>query len=433
MSAYPRDLAVRILTRVLSDRLTLEQAFEQQLEGRETRSRFDGPDPLPAGARAWLLEVCSGTLRWKGRLELAVDSIAEKKKPSGWLRKVLLLAAYQLIVQERTSPGAVVSETVDEVRRKEGEAPARFANAILRKISERAAGWKQPGLREKPKDDELALWASLPSWLVRRAVADHGRPWLEAFARASLERPRIWVRAREPGWSPEASLKAEAGPVPASFVLGESGSVTAMSGFREGAFVVQDISSQRLVEEIASIAKRELGPIGAGAGGPRALDLCAAPGGKSIALAWKGFTVTATDRDEPRLSLLRSSLERVGAQVSVLARADVAGLVQQDLVWVDAPCTGSGIVRRHPDVRWLRQEKELEPLLKLQGELIREGWEKTRSGGLFAYSVCSILKEEGPRQLERLALGGTSLREWFFAPQDPPYGDGFWATLLRKP
>ena len=419
LDQYPRDLAVRILTRVLSDRLTLDQAFQKTLADQKP-----GEQEFPA--RAWLLEVCSGTLRWKGRLEIAIDSIATKKKPSGWLRKILLIAAYQLIVQERTSPGAVVSETVNEVRRKEGEAPAKFSNALLRKVAEHALSWRTQGLKAKPGIEELALWASLPPWVARDIIAAHGRPWFEAFAEATLERPRIWIRARRSDWKPAPDLQAEPGPIPASFRLGEGGAITEMGGFREGEFIVQDISSQLLVEEIAERVK------GAGKGIPKALDLCAAPGGKAVGLAWKGFKVSACDRDETRLALLKNTLERVGADVSVCPRNAVKDLPPQDLVWVDAPCTGTGIIRRHPDVRWLRQEKELPQLLLLQAELIREGWEKVGPGGFFAYSVCSVLKDEGPKQIDRAGLEGIRMREWFLAPQEGPHGDGFWAVLIQK-
>ncbi|MCM2277822.1 MAG: hypothetical protein NDJ89_07070 [Oligoflexia bacterium] len=411
---YPRDLAVRVLTRVLSDRMPLDEA----LAGL--------PADLSPGARGWLQEVCAGTLRWKGRLDLVIDSTALKKKPSGWLRKVLLIAAYQLIAQERTQPGVVVSETVSEVKRKEGEAPSKFANAILRKIAEHGKQWRELAPRTGGPEAELAAWASLPDWLWSRLVKQHGAEWAEAYARASLERPGVWIRARRTEWKPGW---AEAGPVPGAYRITSGGAIPEREGFAEGEFIVQDISSQLLISEVAREVRAELGP-----GSLRALDLCAAPGGKSIGLAWSGFQVIASDRDEGRLGLLRQTVSRAAPrEVRILSKPQLAEVGPQDLVWVDAPCSGSGILRRHPDVRWLRRENELKGLLEVQAGVLKEGWQKLRPGGYLVYSVCSILKEEGPEALERSELQGYCMKSWELGPHLAPFGDGFWAGLLKKP
>lgn len=411
----PRELAVRVLTRVLSDHEPLDEALAAITAEHQ-----------PAD-RAWLQEVCSGTLRWKGRLDLAIDSVALKKKPSGWLRKMLLIGAYQLIGQERTSPAAAVSETVDAIRKKEGEAPAKFANALLRKISEHAKSWRELELAAGAPLAEAAAWASLPDWLWKALVEDHGLEWATRYARAGLERPELWVRARDAKAGSALGESAQPGPVPGSFRLREGGRVSEREGFQEGGFFVQDISSQALVHGITEAARERLG-----AGPLRALDLCAAPGGKSVGLLWSGWEVSAADRDERRLALLRSTVERVGQGIRILKKEQLPALEAQDLVWVDAPCSGTGILRRHPDVRWLRREKELAGLHEVQQQLIREAWEKVRPGGLLAYSVCSVLKDEGPRAIEAAKLSGQSLKTWFLVPQEEPCGDGFWGVLIQK-
>lgn len=412
--AYPRDLAVRALTRVLSDHEPLDEALAA-LSGQVTQPQ----------ARAWLQEVCSGTLRWKGRLDQAIDSTALKKKPSGWLRKILLIAAYQLVVQERTSPAAVVNETVNEIKRKEGEAPAKFANAALRKIAEHREQWRNLELRPNASAAEAASWASLPEWLWTRLEKSFGPAWAQAYASASLERPTTWIRSRSPSSSHEG---AEAGPVPGSFRLTEGGAITEKAGFGEGQFIVQDISSQQLVAAIAEKAREA---------GNRALDLCAAPGGKSVGLAWSGFDVHASDRDPARYALLQKTVERAApGKVKITARDQVAALPALDLVWVDSPCSGTGILRRHPDVRWLRREKELDGLMQVQQELLAEAWQQVRPGGFLAYSVCSVLKEEGPEVVSKLlskpGIQAEKVAEWFLVPHEAPHGDGFWAALIRK-
>jgi 16S rRNA (cytosine967-C5)-methyltransferase len=412
---YPRSTAVHVLTRVLTENAAIDEAIDRALESKG--------EP---GVRAWLLEVCSGTLRWKGRLDLALDSVALKTKPTGWLRKVLLIAAYQLIVQERTSPKSVVIETVDEVRKREGEAPAKFANAVLRKLADHAAEWRAVA-PVGPQE------ASLPEWIWTRARKQRGKEWTAAFALACLERPRTWVRKRDPAWAPEW---AEATPVgtevstaaglPADCVLAAAGgAIPAKEGFAEGQFIVQDVSSQQLVAHVARLAR----PTG---GEPRALDLCAAPGGKSVGLSWSGFAVTATDESEGRRKLLQQTIDRVGAPVKVIAYADVGKEPLFDLVWVDAPCTGSGIIRRHPEVRWSKGEKELASLMAIQRALLRQAWELVRPGGAVMYSVCSILEEEGRQAVRDAGLEGSLRESWLLAPQLAPGGDGFFGAFLAK-
>ena len=454
-SAYPRDLAVRALVRVLTGHEPLDEVLATMAV------------QFPSSPHAWLQEVCSGTLRWKGRLDAILDSVSIKKKPSGWLRKVLLIAAYQLVVQDRAPAGAVVSETVDEVRSMEGDAPAGFANACLRKIADHATEFRNQAFQASFDEKAAAAWASMPVWLWNKIFYQQGVEWAREFAIAALDRPTLWIRSRETGWSPSfgagssgttgrsagasgtsgtsgaepsGTAWAVPGPIPCSWRVTEGGQIIARAGFAEGQFMVQDISSQYLVAQVAEQVFAGLGSASqhaaATSGGekPRltALDLCAAPGGKSVNLAWSGFDVTATDRTESRLPLLKSTLSRAAPQIKLLEWKDVPACEQKHLVWVDAPCSGTGILRRHPDVRWLKEEKDLPALTKTQRELILQGWDKVLPGGYLVYSVCSVLKEEGPQAIAAAGLKDAIVTEWLLCPQTAPHGDGFWAALLHK-
>lgn len=410
----PRGLAVNVLTAVLSDGEPLDQVLE----------RISQQAKLEPQARAWLLDVCAGTLRWKGRLDLAIDATAIKKKPSGWLRKMMLIGAYQLVVSERVAPALVVSETVTEVKKKEGEFPAKFVNASLRKVADYAAEWRSLPFPEKGTLAEQSNWACLPDWYWRRISQQHGLAWARDYALASFERPRLWLRMAPGTQIPDEGV---AGPVSGSYAPSEGGAITERAGFSEGNFFVQDISSQMLVAEISAEVKTLLKKEK-----PAALDLCAAPGGKALGLAWNGFSVTATDVEEPRLKLIRENVQRLKSDIRVVTRDEVAKLEPQDLVWVDAPCTGSGIVRRHPDVRWLRREKDIASLVEQQLKLVREAWELVRPGGVLAYSVCSVFNEEGAQIIEKAGLKDRIRKTWNLAPHQAPSGDGFWAAVLVK-
>lgn len=436
---FPRSLAVKVLVQVLSEHRALDEVLDE----------FAKAGQVPANALPWLQELSSGTLRWKGRLDGVLDSISVKKKPSGWLRKILLLASYQLIVQDRAPAAAVVSETVSEVKSKEGEAPAKFANACLRKVADHALEWRNLSFPEGGGPQEMASWASLPEWLWTKLVKQQGLEWASAYARASLDRPTLWMRRnpkRSDLWSDQTERQAKgqserqndqqdvAGPIQGSWSSDAGGVITAKTGFHEGAFIVQDLSSQLLISEVSAFVQKEGSHKASGLADPlTALDLCAAPGGKSVGLSWSGFQVTATDRTASRVPLLKQTVERVKADIRVVPWEEVNQVAAQDLIWVDAPCSGTGILRRHPDVRWLRRESELPELVSAQRELLSNAWAMVPAGGFLVYSVCSVLQEEGPDALLKTDLEKFEVKRWFLAPQDPPHGDGFWAVLLKKP
>ena len=418
--AFPRHLAVRILTQVLSQNRPLDEVLNEV--------SVDCPrEVLP-----WLQEISSGTLRWKGRLDFIINSVATQKKPSGWLRKVLLLASYQILVQNRAHAGLIVSEAVSLVKKKEGEAPARFVNACLRKISGQADQWRaqKPSLSKgsskelKEESSVLAQWASLPEWIWTRLVDQYGLDWAMSYAEASLERPKLWVRSPDLQWTP---TWGKPGPVPGSWESIEKGSIPEREGFTDGKFIVQDISSQLLMSEVTAVVQSLLGKQNL-----TALDLCSAPGGKAVGMAWSGMQVVATEKLESRVPLLIENVKRVAPEVEIRPWGDLDSISEKELLWVDAPCSGSGILRRHPDIRWVRQEKELPALVQTQEELVHKGWSKVKPGGFLVYSVCSVLKEEGIQVVEKTGLKDRILKTWSLCPQDAPHGDGFTGVLLRK-
>lgn len=209
-SEVPREAALHVLTRVLSDHASLDLALSSVLDGTSRSGQKSAA--LDSHARAWLRDVCSGTLRWKGRLDSVIDSIALKKKPSGWLRKVLLLSAYQLISQERVAAAIVVDETVELVKKKEGDAPAKFANALLRKIADSAEEWRTQAFPKKGSSAEQAAWASLPEWFWNKILHQRGVEWAEKFTAACFERPEIWIHAH----TADGAKLGDAGPVEGS-------------------------------------------------------------------------------------------------------------------------------------------------------------------------------------------------------------------------
>jgi 16S rRNA (cytosine967-C5)-methyltransferase len=407
----PRALAIKMIGEVLTSRRPLDEIFA--FEAPRVESQY----------RAWLQDVCSGVFRNRGKLDQAIDSFAISKKPSGWLRRVLWVSVYQLLFQDRAHPGGVVSETVDLVKSKEGGSTAKFANALLRRVSEQAEQWRNwaPAAQSK----EAALSVSMPDWLWHRLVKDFGREDALTLSRSFLDRPVIWMRAREILTSEQLDawgLEPLEGH-PLTYRLSASAAnLGSHPGIESGAIMVQDLASQTLIDKWAPHLLSLKCSV---------LDLCAAPGGKSVAMSWAGIPVVASDRPGVRFDQLELNIQKLSPQARVISK-NLLPLSEgaQKAIWVDAPCTATGILRRHPEIKWLKREDELKPIGETQRELLREAWQALAPGGTLIYSVCSVLKDEGEGRLGEVSLT-PYVKETLFV--DPRSGsDGFWGALLIK-
>ncbi len=421
MRTVPRKAALQILNEVLANSRTLDEAIELACARGPATSTTD---------RAWLTEISSGVVRHLRRLDLTIDSYALKKKPTGKIRKILQIAVYQLLHQDRVFPATVVSETVDFIKAEEGEFPAKFANALLRKVAEARAEWREPRAPgPKASLDEKAAWASLPAWWWKKWETAHGYEKACAIATASLERPETWFRIRD-----SAKLPAflTAGPVPGSARLNqelpEAGGIAQLPGFSEGQWIVQDLASQilatRFSEKLNSLKNRKI------------LDRCAAPGGKSVALAWLGADVYAADSSDGRRKILEETVSRAAPAVKILRESEIETKAPYSAVWIDAPCSGSGILRRHPDVRWLRKEADLAGLIEIQRKLLQDAFALVEKSGIIFYSVCSLFAEEGRERVREWAHGhGSAVRiveEIELGPHQEPSTDGFYGAILER-
>jgi 16S rRNA (cytosine967-C5)-methyltransferase len=412
---HPRAEAIRILGEVHRGEWDLDEALKRLKN---------------SSGRAWSLEVCAGALRYWGRLEWIFASLSTGQPPSGWMKRALFIAGYQILSKEEggeSKEPLIVSETVELVKKEQGVAGGRYANGVLRNLARQKSQFLGGFPKEIVKEKDKAQWASLPFWIWRRLVIEKGESWALAFAEASLTRPHLWIRSQKENFCPEAT---EVGPVPRAYKWIKGGSVQKIPGFDKGEFIVQDISNQLLMDHVVKEIRKETPERRS----LHALDWCAAPGGKSIALAWEGFEVKAMDISKERTLRLKENVERVGHHnLSVIDYEERDSLSLQDLVWVDAPCTGTGVLKRHPEIRSKRTAKELHDLEVIQRNLLLEAWQKVKPGGFLVYSVCSVLKSEGEALLESPFLDGRKLvKSWLFPPQDEPFGDGIFGALFQK-
>lgn len=399
--ARSREFVVRVITEVLNDKVTITQAWSRVVYQSEGKEPHDS---------AWCREMVAGILRYKSRLDWIMDTYSHKKKPTGWTRKALYLGIYPLLAQGTVVPGKIVSEVVDFIKEKQGSQSGDFVNAVLRQVTESLAQWKAWKPTENSPEHEWLAWSGLPQWLWKRLDKEYGRAWLVDFATSMMERPEFFKITRD-----GRTEKLE----------GDPGDAVGADGY------VQDLSSQSLVKRVHETLVEK------GSATAEFLDVCSAPGGKSVGLAFLGHSGVAMDESPKRLELVKQNVERLGLkdQIRVYEHKKIRAEDDFDLVWVDAPCTGIGTLRKNPEIRWVRDELAVEGLIKLQRKIVEDSLKHVKVSGFFVYSVCSVLKDEFQPVVEIMESRGAKLL-WSttLAPQDEPRGDGFQAGMwLREP
>jgi 16S rRNA (cytosine967-C5)-methyltransferase len=287
------------------------------------------------------------------------------------VRNILRLACVELAADPGAAHG-IVNDAVTLARAGKKTAPmAGLVNAVLRKVA------AQPGAMAAQKVQRM------PPWLRKRLITAWGAPAVAAMEAVQALPPVTDITVK-PG------AEAEGTPLPTgSRRLPPGAQITALPGYDAGAFWVQDAA--------AALAAPLLGPVA----GARVLDLCAAPGGKTLQLATAGAEVTALDISAPRLERLRENLARTGLDADVVA-ADALHWEPEapfDAILLDAPCSATGTIRRHPDLPFVKDGRDLPALLALQAALFDRALGWLKPGGRMVFCTCSLLPEEGEAQL----------------------------------
>jgi 16S rRNA (cytosine967-C5)-methyltransferase len=320
-----------------------------------------------------------GTIRQALRARMAQGFAA-----GGERMEALLATAVAQILFMDVPDHAAVDCAVTLVGESERDAHKRgFVNAVLRRIA-----------REKSEilaDAEVDPLRDLPPWLAARWVQHYGETIAIAMAAAQRHEPTldITVKADAAGWAEKLGARVLAG---SSLRLESHAAIETLQGYEEGAWWVQDAAAA--LPALLVGAKP----------GQHIADLCAAPGGKTMQLAALGADVTAVDRSVPRMEQLRRNLTRTGlaAQI-IIADATKWQAEPFDAVLVDAPCSSTGTIRRHPDVAWTKTGADIEKLAALQSRLIDNAIALTRTGGTIVFCTCSLEPEEGDAHLQALA------------------------------
>jgi 16S rRNA (cytosine967-C5)-methyltransferase len=381
----PRAEAFRILCRVEQ-----EQSYADSLLDCALKGNWDERD------KRLLVELVNGAIRWRGFLDYVLEQAV-----SGGLERLdlrtknlLRLGAYQLLKTRKLPAYAVVNESV-ELARIQGLHSSTLTNAVLRAIIKRFKQLRWPSEEREPAHF-LAIKESHPEWLVRRWIGHFGYERTKALcqidnlpARVVLRTNRLRANSEQlQNRLKEEGLKAEKGAWCEETLVLEQGSPGHSRCFGEGLFQIQDEAST-LVGRLADPKPGEL-----------VVDICAAPGGKATHLAEMMAdqgTVPAFDLHLRRLALVRENAGRLGLKSIVPVVADgrhIALKHKADRVLVDAPCSGTGVLRRRVDLRWKLREEQIRELASLQAGLLESASGMVKPGGVLVYSTCTLEPEE---------------------------------------
>lgn len=371
-----RAAALDLLEAVLRKKIPLDDAFDAHA----------GIAALEARDRAFVRMLTATVLRRLGQIDrLAADCLDRPDPVKGGVLDILRIGAAQLVFLE-TPPHAAVATAVDLAEQRDLGRYKGLINAVLRRLAREGAAMAalQDAGRLNTPDWLWLSWRKAYGTMNARLIVEANMTEAPLDITAKGD-PAAWAEPLEARLMPTGTLRRQAG-----------GAVTELPGFEEGAWWVQDMAASlpaRLFPDLA---------------GCLVYDLAAAPGGKTAQLAAAGARVVALDRSARRLERLRSNLGRVGLQAEAVA-ADAATWRPDepaDAILLDAPCTATGAIRRHPDIQRLKGPEDVKKLAGLQRRLLAHAVHLVRPGGIIVYCTCSLQPEEGERQVDALLGSG---------------------------
>ncbi len=386
------------------------------LERIESRQAWATPllaeieNAFPPRERSILHERTLGILRWQGRIDVMLEQISERQimQLDSAVRQALRLGYYELRFCDGVPEYAAVHGAVEAVRRRGVQSAAGLVNAVLRKVVRLGEDADPPSPREGDLDG-LVVFSSHPRSWLERAVDHLG--WEETLRRVEVhQQPApVFLRINAGVGAGRAAVLEELAEdgvqcvpiegLPEACRV-ESGNVSRSRAFEEGRVWIQDLSSQWTATFLAAGAVP----------GDSALDICAAPGGKTFDLAARGLSVLAMDISPQRLRTLcgragRLGLPSIAAVASDGCRPAWSQQASFDRVLVDAPCSGTGTFRKRPETRWRFDPDRLSRMAARQGRLLESAATALAAGGRLVYAVCSGEPEEGPQVVEAFLAG----------------------------
>ncbi|MGB1200499.1 MAG: 16S rRNA (cytosine(967)-C(5))-methyltransferase RsmB [Cognaticolwellia aestuarii] len=433
MAANLRALAARCTFAVVDKGRSLADELPQQL------AKIEGKD------KGLLQELCYGVLRHLPELEYDVREFI--KKPLTGKQRVghfLMLVGIYQIKYTRIPDHAAFNETVSACKPLKCDHLKGVINGVLRNFQrQQAAQDNQASSNILP--DAVAF--NHPSWFIKKLQSAYPQQW-QAVLNANMQRPPMWLRVNQLHHSVDEYLvlltneKIEhllVDKISGAIRLTEAIDVNKLPGFQLGWVSVQDGAAQQAALLLACQA------------GDNVLDCCAAPGGKTchiLEYSPQIKSMTAIDIEASRLVRVEENLQRLNLQANVVA-ADAATPEKWwdgklfDRILLDAPCSGTGVIRRHPDIKWLRKSQDISALTELQQDILKNIWSLLKPGGTLLYATCSILPEENSEQVQRFINENPDAEHiaitdqvndigWQILPNDNSMDGFYYAKLIKK-
>lgn len=390
--------------------------------------------------KALLQEICFGVMRYLPQLETVCQKLMDKPlvKHLRPLQFLIYVGLYQLKFL-RVPDHAAIGETVEAARELKGQSLTGLINAVLRSVQ------RKPEVFDF-QDSPLPVQYNHPGWIITQLQQAYPDNWQQILDENQQKAP-LWLRVNQLRTTPDAYLAALAAEgiaasqpfayLPCALLLEQASDVTLLPGYADGWFSVQDAAAQHAAYFLGARNKDSV------------LDACCAPGGKTchiLELAPEA-DVLALDKDPRRLDRVYDNLDRLGLDARVMAADaadpdDWAGFQTFDRILLDVPCSATGVIRRHPDIRWLRKKTDIAPLVELQQDILRKIWPLLKPDAELLYATCSVLPEENLQQIQAFLADHADAKlipladshpqlHWQILPGQQQM-DGFFYAKLRK-
>ncbi|MEE9432222.1 MAG: 16S rRNA (cytosine(967)-C(5))-methyltransferase RsmB [Melioribacteraceae bacterium] len=396
-----RGISVKILNRVDRTDAYLDKLLAIEIKNSELKSED----------KALLFEIVHGVIRWLGRIDWVLNGFykGQFSKCIPNVKNSMRVALYQILFLDKVPDYAAVNESVEFVKKLQGEKSANLTNAVLRNIIRNKSGIRYPD-KEKDTVNYLSAYYSHPNWMVKRWVKRFGKEFTKSLLLANNKRPKHTLRINKLKTSPE-ELKTLLKSVGLNFTEGKYiddyiqlstiTNITNWEYFRKGFFSIQDESTGMACNIL------DVKP------GMKVLDLCAAPGGKTTFIADRMKNegeIVALDKFESRLNVFNQNIERLGiTNVRAIAK-DALEFNETgfDRVLADVPCTGLGTLTKKPDIKWKKDLSDIRNLAKLQYQLLQKSADLVKIGGYVVYSTCTIEPEENIDVIKKFLENNTN-------------------------
>jgi 16S rRNA (cytosine967-C5)-methyltransferase len=395
----PRAICLEILNRIEEADLHPDRLLTDSFKRYRHLTSLD---------RSFLTELTYGVLRWRGKLDWVIRQFSKipfEKIESGILN-ILRLGLYQIFFLSRTPSSAAVNESVELAKPFRGKGGAGFVNAVLRSSIRQKDEIRYPDIAEDPAL-HISVVQSHPQWLVQRWVKEMGveetlkictfnnqiSPLTLRTNTLKMNRKDLMEKLRQKELSPFPTTYSEEG-----IVLKDPPPTSELPFIKEGLYIIQDEASQ-LVTYILDPKP-----------GERILDACAAPGGKTTHMAQKMENqgdIYALDLSKGKIDLIEEMCQRLGIRIVKTTKGDAAQSLpipqgmKFDRILADVPCSGFGTLRRNPDLKWRRGEKDVKRLRELQSSILRNLSAYVKGGGVLIYSTCTVFHEENEDVVEK--------------------------------